>query len=355
MPSGVQILIRYTSAGASRSRTTASRRATASGSHVRPAGRRGSVRTSSVASRSVARRASAIDSSRAASRLAHTLPGEEQHDGDQVGEDEPPDDPADRGRYRPRTVHRPVDERDPLASGTDGLRGLHHRCPVVRGDLLHRSSLPGVPRRHDGICRVPTDHPVSPTKVVVPPSRQMRKGGRGTTTPSGDRRSSSCHLSAPIRASGHGWAGPGPGRSGDGARQSRGWVDPWTRRGSGRVVEPTRGLEPLTARLQVGCATSCATSAGQASRPRDKDRDSPRRGCAVPGRLTAPVGGTSRSADERCVRQTTGVIRADHHGDVLDGPDLRRRGQPQCRRQDARRQGLPVRELARRSSRRPWP
>ena len=26
-------------------------------------------------------------------------------------------------------------------------------------------------------------------------------------------------------------------------------------------MEPTRGLEPLTARLQVGCATSCATSA----------------------------------------------------------------------------------------------
>src|SRR4051794_20896793 len=26
------------------------------------------------------------------------------------------------------------------------------------------------------------------------------------------------------------------------------------------LLEPTRGLEPLTARLQVGCATSCATS-----------------------------------------------------------------------------------------------
>src|SRR4051795_10931383 len=28
------------------------------------------------------------------------------------------------------------------------------------------------------------------------------------------------------------------------------------------AMEPTRGLEPLTARLQVGCATNCATSAG---------------------------------------------------------------------------------------------
>jgi hypothetical protein len=39
------------------------------------------------------------------------------------------------------------------------------------------------------------------------------------------------------------------------------------------MCEPTRGLEPLTARLQVGCATNCATSAGHGNKPRDKSRD----------------------------------------------------------------------------------
>jgi hypothetical protein len=39
------------------------------------------------------------------------------------------------------------------------------------------------------------------------------------------------------------------------------------------TFEPTRGLEPLTARLQVGCATNCATSAGHENKSRDKDRD----------------------------------------------------------------------------------
>jgi hypothetical protein len=38
-------------------------------------------------------------------------------------------------------------------------------------------------------------------------------------------------------------------------------------------MEPTRGLEPLTARLQVGCATNCATSAGHGNKSRDKHRD----------------------------------------------------------------------------------
>ena len=37
--------------------------------------------------------------------------------------------------------------------------------------------------------------------------------------------------------------------------------------------EPTRGLEPLTARLQVGCATSCATPAGHGDGPRGESRD----------------------------------------------------------------------------------
>src|SRR5690606_8342189 len=39
-----------------------------------------------------------------------------------------------------------------------------------------------------------------------------------------------------------------------------------------RSVEPTTGLEPVTARLQVGCATNCATSAERPvyrRRPRD--------------------------------------------------------------------------------------
>jgi hypothetical protein len=38
-------------------------------------------------------------------------------------------------------------------------------------------------------------------------------------------------------------------------------------------TEPTRGLEPLTARLQVGCATNCATSAVPGNKSRNKDRD----------------------------------------------------------------------------------
>src|SRR5215217_6396383 len=43
--------------------------------------------------------------------------------------------------------------------------------------------------------------------------------------------------------------------------------------GRHRGGEPTRGLEPLTARLQVGCATSCATPAGHGNKSRDKHRD----------------------------------------------------------------------------------
>ena len=43
-----------------------------------------------------------------------------------------------------------------------------------------------------------------------------------------------------------------------GRRRSR---PPRTGRLTWAFVEPTRGLEPLTARLQVGCATNCATSA----------------------------------------------------------------------------------------------
>lgn len=37
--------------------------------------------------------------------------------------------------------------------------------------------------------------------------------------------------------------------------------DSWRSRWSERGSEPTKGLEPLTARLQVGCATNCATPA----------------------------------------------------------------------------------------------
>ena len=39
------------------------------------------------------------------------------------------------------------------------------------------------------------------------------------------------------------------------------------------VLEPTGGLEPPTARLQVGCATSCATPAGHGNKSRDKSKD----------------------------------------------------------------------------------
>src|SRR3712207_2288384 len=42
------------------------------------------------------------------------------------------------------------------------------------------------------------------------------------------------------------------------------------------LCEPTGGLEPPTARLQVGCATSCATPAGHGNKSRDKDRDNAR-------------------------------------------------------------------------------
>src|SRR4051812_43884217 len=42
------------------------------------------------------------------------------------------------------------------------------------------------------------------------------------------------------------------------------------------AFEPTGGLEPPTARLQVGCATSCATPAGHGNKSRDKDRDNAR-------------------------------------------------------------------------------
>jgi hypothetical protein len=53
-----------------------------------------------------------------------------------------------------------------------------------------------------------------------------------------------------------------------------------------RSHEPTRGLEPLTARLQVGCATNCATSAGHGRKSRNKHRDNAAdnraaRGCVV--------------------------------------------------------------------------
>src|SRR3954464_11606152 len=42
------------------------------------------------------------------------------------------------------------------------------------------------------------------------------------------------------------------------------------------TFEPTRGLEPLTARLQVECATNCATPAGHGNKSRDKHRDNAR-------------------------------------------------------------------------------
>src|SRR3712207_5681794 len=39
------------------------------------------------------------------------------------------------------------------------------------------------------------------------------------------------------------------------------------------TFEPTGGLEPPTARLQVGCAASCATPAGHGTTSRYEDRD----------------------------------------------------------------------------------
>src|SRR5690349_23305471 len=45
---------------------------------------------------------------------------------------------------------------------------------------------------------------------------------------------------------------------------------------TGQEREPTRGLEPRTARLQVECATNCATPADVRDTSRTQDRDSSR-------------------------------------------------------------------------------
>src|SRR3954463_9266 len=58
------------------------------------------------------------------------------------------------------------------------------------------------------------------------------------------------------------------------------------------TFEPTGGLEPPTARLQVGCATNCATPAGHGNKSRDKDRDNaPRKRRGDTRGLPPPPGG----------------------------------------------------------------
>ena len=70
------------------------------------------------------------------------------------------------------------------------------------------------------------------------------------------------------------------------------------------LCEPTGGLEPPTARLQVGCATSCATPAGHGNKSRDKDRDN--------------AGDNSAAASARgpgpATRRGTGGGRSRHEG-----------------------------------------
>jgi hypothetical protein len=62
-----------------------------------------------------------------------------------------------------------------------------------------------------------------------------------------------------------------------------------TTTGAGRreLCEPTGGLEPPTARLQVGCATSCATPAGHGTGSRDKHRETARDNRAGRSRVIA--------------------------------------------------------------------
>src|SRR3954471_18719278 len=70
--------------------------------------------------------------------------------------------------------------------------------------------------------------------------------------------------------------------------------------------EPTRGLEPLTARLQVGSATNCATSAGHENKSRDKDRDHARddshHGEGWSRQITASVSGAGSLPEEPTAR-----------------------------------------------------
>ncbi len=67
--------------------------------------------------------------------------------------------------------------------------------------------------------------------------------------------------------------------------------------GGAALFEPTRGLEPLTARLQVGCATNCATSAGHGNKSRDKDRDN----------AGENSGASAASARQSCARREPDV------------------------------------------------